>query len=299
MMWETTVHAHEGIILDDPHLKTATWGPIIGNQSGEIFVYSVKEVFPMKGTFFTAMVSCLLLTGCDTGAISHTQGTNGVIPNAVLVTRNYGSEQVTFSLDAAIAKQLYGDIKHLIKPVSGGPISCPADFGLTYEMKFTSNGNIVIDAHVSASGCEFISYGGKTFWASTSFWRDLGGDLQMSDSVLHGYAFEPGTQIRPLPKFEPLSHPTRIIVEKNGAQKVILDKAVVDSIVAKINQEMSESQPSIKCNVMTKDWSVIIVYESGGHVRVFENHGGTCQGLLDDKSGRILSGSILSDKKLM
>lgn len=223
------------------------------------------------------------------------------LPDTVVVTRSYGQNHDPFTLTGVEAGKLYQDVKQLNKPVPKGPISCPSDNGLRYDLRFTSNGKTVLDAHASASGCEFVTYSNKGFWASKALWNDLGCDLNMSPSALHGYAIQgaPESKQKKIP-FVPVKHATRIVVDKNGSIKTLTNASNIKMLVSKINQAGTMKKPQMQCQTMTKDDYTFIVYESGGGIRVFENHGGGCQGLIDDKSGqRLPIGQVLNDKDVM
>jgi hypothetical protein len=57
-----------------------------------------------------------------------------------------------------------------------GPMSCPADFGITYRLTFSAAGRPFPTVTVSATGCEAVVGLVPTRWAARSpaFWRELG-----------------------------------------------------------------------------------------------------------------------------
>ncbi|WIG59011.1 MAG: hypothetical protein OJF49_001758 [Ktedonobacterales bacterium] len=81
--------------------------------------------------------------------------------------------------DAAKVGKLATMIRALPRFVFTGPMSCPADFGVEYDMTFTdSHGDAVLSVQANPFGCSGLTInGGDQRRATDAFWA------QMSDTI--------------------------------------------------------------------------------------------------------------------
>lgn len=63
-----------------------------------------------------------------------------------------------------------------------GAISCPADFGIVYQLAFFAGGRAFPAVEVDATGCQTVSGLGHVRWVARSpeFWLTLGGAMGLS-----------------------------------------------------------------------------------------------------------------------
>ena len=75
------------------------------------------------------------------------------------------------------AKELYSIIMNS-KPFPNGPISCPADFGIQYQLTFTFNGQPTgVLASPAGCGLTVINNSDKRLLLSEKFWTILAKDV--------------------------------------------------------------------------------------------------------------------------
>ncbi|MCL6597186.1 MAG: hypothetical protein K6T81_00420 [Alicyclobacillus macrosporangiidus] len=136
-------------------------------------------------------LSLALLSGC--GKQPHASPTPEAEPTMVTITQYHDSDpSFHVQLPSPQARKLYRDIMHL-PPAPPGPISCPADNGVYYELKFTSSSNqTLMDASLQAAGCRMLICGNRAYWTldpqGDVFWSDLQTYLHMSSDELDGYS---------------------------------------------------------------------------------------------------------------
>ena len=82
-----------------------------------------------------------------------------------------------------LVNTLYRDIRAL-KPFPSGTMSCPADFGIDYTLKFKSKRRVVLTATADPTGCSEVKLStGQSLWgigrAGQAFWAALATTLDM------------------------------------------------------------------------------------------------------------------------
>lgn len=115
-----------------------------------------------------------IISGCD-----RIPTVNQANPKSVQIIRNVKSMKplnVTIS-NSNMARKLYNDIRAL-KPFPNGSMSCPADFGVNYTLKFKNGSRNVLTANADPNGCREVHVStGKNVWAVNQtgqrFWTDL------------------------------------------------------------------------------------------------------------------------------
>ncbi len=105
--------------------------------------------------------------------------------------------------DPSTINRLQADIDQL-PPFPSGTMSCPIDFGTSYNLVFTGAGLTTETAVISAQGCRAVKLSdGRVLWASdsTSLYNDLGAALGLSQAQLIPFPCPPlqGTVCYPQP----------------------------------------------------------------------------------------------------
>ncbi len=93
---------------------------------------------------------------------------------AALTTTSFKPRDIT---NRHTVNTLYRDIRAL-KPFPTGPISCPADRGIDYILKFHRGRRVVLTAKADPTGCSEVRLStGRDLWAAghrgQAFWRAL------------------------------------------------------------------------------------------------------------------------------
>lgn len=71
----------------------------------------------------------------------------------------------------AVARAVCG-----LPPMPGGAFSCPADWGIKYQLTFTADGNKLPAVTIEATGCQTVQGLSRTLWVARTpgFWNVLG-----------------------------------------------------------------------------------------------------------------------------
>src|ERR1700733_7754814 len=82
--------------------------------------------------------------------------------------------------DATTAQAIYDSTLTLPKFPEGG-FSCPADYGVTYQLTFFSDATAIVTAAADPDGCSAVTITGPsesdTLQADDSYWKSLATDL--------------------------------------------------------------------------------------------------------------------------
>ena len=94
--------------------------------------------------------------------------------------------------NAASVRQFYQTLLALPAPPSG-PINCPADFGVAYQLTFYAGTVATARATVDAGGCGLVTVGGSTHWwiQSPSFWQEFADTLGVPVADLYPVVPQP------------------------------------------------------------------------------------------------------------
>lgn len=112
-------------------------------------------------------------------------------PTSVHITRpqigRFAALDVTVT-NSQLVQEMYSGLKSF-KPMPNGVHSCPADFGVEYQLTFKTGHLTIVTAQADPNGCEVISLStGQTLWGITTnpkgdvFWNTLAKALNLSDS---------------------------------------------------------------------------------------------------------------------
>lgn len=88
--------------------------------------------------------------------------------------------------DRKLVGRIWNDI-HALKPVTGGPYSCPADFGVILDLSFYRGRDLVLSATDNVSGCDWLRFKGQNWWPSEDFLRAIHQALGMSRNQILGW----------------------------------------------------------------------------------------------------------------
>ena len=116
----------------------------------------------------------------DQGAVSHLVVTRKGIVNHVQAQRFAFPAVVTVTSPAqarAVAKALCA-----LPPGPTGITNCPADLGITYQLRFAADGQHFGVVTVASTGCEIVSGAGKvrTIVKTPGFWSVLGKAMRLN-----------------------------------------------------------------------------------------------------------------------
>lgn len=140
-----------------------------------------------------AIIVCLIAVG---GYVFNKLWIKSPQPDVLVITqenpqhRPIPSIGTTTIKDPDVVQELYSDI--LAMPsFPNGPIACPADFGVSYDLTFSSGKALILKAKAEATGCKGIRLSnGKSKWSmgkeGDNFWSTLGKALRLSDKELSG-----------------------------------------------------------------------------------------------------------------
>ncbi|QHW33827.1 hypothetical protein GZH47_25540 [Paenibacillus rhizovicinus] len=141
----------------------------------------------LKGVLACCIV--IVLTSCKQSS-TNTQPDKLIQPDKVVVERLDPLHQSAVHFEKSVADKevvetLYDKILSL--PLfPQGPINCPNDNGVQYELTFTLESQKVSKAVVRATGCQGITMNDKTYWAmepkGNGFIALLMHDIGLSDS---------------------------------------------------------------------------------------------------------------------
>jgi hypothetical protein len=156
------------------------------------------QLLAMTATMLAALVC---LAAC---AQSTTTGHQAFTSLHVLRTSAFPQNHIppfeATTRDPAKVRQFYQTLLALPTPPSG-PINCPADFGVAYQLTFNSGTTVSSRATVDASGCGFVKIDGTTRgWVrSDTFWQQLADTLGVPESAVYPVTPQPGGPSAPAP----------------------------------------------------------------------------------------------------
>jgi len=132
-------------------------------------------------------LACAALAGCGQAAASHTAAAGTTVcADAAHVDRLAISRTSTnpghFTFPARVtvsAPRQARAVAHALcalPTMPSGTISCPADLGISYGLRFAAGGHRLPPVTVQATGCQRVSGLGRTRWTARSpaFWGVLG-----------------------------------------------------------------------------------------------------------------------------
>jgi hypothetical protein len=87
--------------------------------------------------------------------------------------------------NAAKAQQLYDAVRALQQPTGDGIMSCPIDFGISYQLTFRSDSEVQLTAILQGGGCRTLYIGGNHgYITNAAFWRLLADTFGVSEEQL-------------------------------------------------------------------------------------------------------------------
>jgi hypothetical protein len=87
--------------------------------------------------------------------------------------------------DAAKAQKLYDAVRALPQPTSDGFISCPVDFGISYQITFRSGSGVQLTTIFQGGGCRALYIGGNHgYTTDAAFWQLLADTFGISEEQL-------------------------------------------------------------------------------------------------------------------
>jgi predicted secreted Zn-dependent protease len=263
----------------------------------------------MKRLFFViALIPVLVGCGLPQQPVS-SGGLAQVLPDAVVVTQtNLLNQAIPFNqampmqqpvmIQGDVAAKLLQDLEAMPKSKSTGTAICATNLALDYTLAFERNGKTIAHAKLNPAGCRIVTFNGQSrdgmSPAGEQLWKEFTAALDLNNRQVHGF---PSAHLYTLLA----NNPTKIVVTKDGEVKTITDPSILKMLLSKINQAgESTKKGMLHCNAITSDSYRIAVYYKDGSTRVFENHDGACQPLLDVQNHiSFLAGQVLSDKNLM
>jgi hypothetical protein len=108
----------------------------------------------------------------------------------IVQTRAAEGIPVTFATphtvnDATKAQRLYDAVRALPQPTGDGIISCPIDFGISYQLNFRSDSGVQLTAIFQGGGCRALYVGGNHgYTTDAAFWRLLADTFGISQEQL-------------------------------------------------------------------------------------------------------------------
>lgn len=250
--------------------------------------------------FVIALMPILMGCGIQPHPVA-SGGASKTLPNAVVVSQvapvsQPGSPPKPITIQGEMAAKLYQDLQAMPRPNPTAIAICTANLALDYTLTFERDGKTTGYAKLNPAGCHAVTFDGEPrdgmSAAGQQLWQEFGVALRLTD--------DPHWRAVPGP-YTPLEiNPAKIVVTKNSVVKTITNAAILKKIVTEINQAAGRTNHGmLHCNAMTNDWYRIAVYYPQGSIRVFENHGGACQPLVDLQSHKsFLAGGALSDESI-
>ena len=87
--------------------------------------------------------------------------------------------------DTTKAQRLYDAVRALPPPIGDGIISCPIDFGISYQLTFRSDSGVQLTAIFQGGGCRALYIGGNHgYTTDATFWRLLADTFGISEEQL-------------------------------------------------------------------------------------------------------------------
>jgi hypothetical protein len=138
-----------------------------------------------------ALVALVSLAGCGTSASANTIGADPAFTSLSVVRDggfpgNHVPPFTATTTDSGRIAKLYHAFLTLPK-FPTGVISCPADFGMQYQLAFTETNGAVLHATVKPDGCEGATMDGlRSRWAAPSdaFWQTFADTFGVPVSLL-------------------------------------------------------------------------------------------------------------------
>lgn len=88
------------------------------------------------------------------------------------------------STDTVQVQHLYHLVRGL-QPIPDGAISsCPADFGVSYQLAFRTPSGVLLTATTDPAGCRFLSIGNQEYSTTDAFWSALESTFGVSENEL-------------------------------------------------------------------------------------------------------------------
>jgi len=119
------------------------------------------------------LVFLFLFTGCGTAtAIGSSTSVQPTVLHVIRpATLNNVPRFERTIRDVAAVQRLYNSANALpTQPVFNGPVSCPADLAITYQLSFLHGTTLVQNMYVFPTGCRYVQIGQRT--SHTRFLND-------------------------------------------------------------------------------------------------------------------------------